>query len=292
MRLVKKNANKILIMNKLSSNSYGSNRSKLNTLINSLGRVEKYDATQVHCCSFAKASDIADGIKVRFSNMAGGYPFSFLGITWKDSETLYLCGEFSDASDKHLSVHKEMQRQTSGFAAKRFVKKRNKANIRQDFADFRIQWMLYVVWQKCMGNADFANLLLKLPHDAIIIEDTTKQHGDTKEVWGCTNQALSAKRAEVKKETVRQAKASNPKISKTALKRLVNSETCKVNGIGTFVGQNNLGKILMICRDCLIQGVEPPIDYNLLEAKDIHIMGKRLTFPTNNTPMSNLHIVA
>ena len=278
MRLVKKNANKILIMNKLSSNSYGSNRSKLNTLINSLGRVEKYDATQVHCCSFAKASDIADGIKVRFSNMAGGYPFSFLGITWKDSETLYLCGEFSDASDKHLSVQKEMQRQTSGFAAKRFVKKRNKANIRQDFADFRIQWMLYVVWQKCMGNADFANLLLKLPHDAIIIEDTTKQHGDTKEVWGCTNQALSAKRAEVKKETVRQAKASNPKISKTALKRLVNSETCKVNGIGTFVGQNNLGKILMICRDCLIQGVEPPIDYALLESKDIHILGKRISF--------------
>ena len=55
-------------MNKLSSNSYGSNRSKLNTLINSLGRVEKYDATQVHCCSFAKASDIADGIKVRCFN--------------------------------------------------------------------------------------------------------------------------------------------------------------------------------------------------------------------------------
>ena len=265
-------------MNKLSSNSYGSNRSKLNTLINSLGRVEKYDATQVHCCSFAKASDIADGIKVRFSNMAGGYPFSFLGITWKDSETLYLCGEFSDASDKHLSVQKEMQRQTSGFAAKRFVKKRNKANIRQDFADFRIQWMLYVVWQKCMGNADFVNLLLKLPHDAIIIEDTTKQHCNTKEVWGCTNIELAARRAEVKKETIKQAKADYPNISKAALKRLVNSETCKVNGIGTFVGQNNLGKILMICRDCLIQGVEPPIDYNLLEAKDIHILGKRISF--------------
>ena len=278
MRLVKKNANKILIMNKLSSNSYGSNRSKLNTLINSLGRVEKYDATQVHCCSFAKASDIADGIKVRFSNMAGGYPFSFLGITWKDSETLYLCGEFSDASDKHLSVQKEMQRQTSGFAAKRFIKKRNNNLIRQDFTDFRIQWMLYVVWQKCKGNADFANLLLKLPHDAIIIEDTTKQHGDTKEVWGCTNTELAIRRAELKKKVTRQAKTDNPRISKAALKRLVNSETCKVNGIGTFVGQNNLGKILMICRDCLIQGVEPPIDYNLLETKDIHILGKRISF--------------
>lgn len=90
--------------------------------------------------------------------------------------------------------------------------------------------------------------------------------------------SVISKRAEVKKETVRQAKESNPKISKAALKRIVNSETCKVNSIGTFVGQNNLGKILMICRDCLIQGVEPPIDYNLLETKDIHILGKRISF--------------
>ena len=265
-------------MNILSSNLCGSNRSTLNALINSLGCVEKYDATQVRYCSFAKTSDIIDGINARLSNMAGGYPFSFRGITWKDSETLYLCGEFSDASDKHLSVQKEMQRQTSGFAAKRFVKNKYKRFIRSDFSTFRIQWMLFVVWMKCKGNADFANMLLLLPHNVIIIEDTTKQHSDTKEIWGCTNQALSAKRAEVKKETVRQAKESNPKISKAALKRIVNSETCKVNGIGTFVGQNNLGKILMICRDCLIQGVEPPIDYNLLETKDIHILGKRISF--------------
>ena len=257
-----------------------------------LGRVEHINASHFNCLSFAKASDMVNGINVRLSNMAGGYPFSFGGVTWRDSETLYLCGEFSDSSEKHLLVQEDMQRQTSGFAAKRFIKKRNNNLIRQDFADFRIQWMLYVVWQKCKGNADFANLLLQLPHDAIIIEDTTKQHGDTREVWGCTNTELAIRRAELKKKVTRQAKSDNPKISKAALKRIVNSETCKVNGIGTFVGQNNLGKILMICRDCLIQGVEPPIDYALLESKDIHIMGKRLTFPTNNTPMSNLHIVA
>ena len=127
----------------------------------------------------------------------------------------------------------------------------------------------------------------QLPHNVIIIEDTTKQHSDTKEIWGCTNQALSAKRAEVKKETVRQAKESNPKISKAALKRIVNSETCKVNGIGTFVGQNNLGKILMICRDCLIQGVEPPIDNALLNCSNIYILGRPLSFPTDKTSMSN-----
>lgn len=243
-----------------------------------LGRVENINASHFNCLSFAKASDMVNGINVRLSNMAGGYPFPFGGVTWRDSETLYLCGEFSDSSEKHLSVQEDMQRQTSGFAAKRFIKKRNSNLIRQDFADFRIQWMLYVVWQKCMGNADFANLLLKLPHDAIIIEDTTKQHGDTKEVWGCTNTELAIRRAELKKKVTRQAKSDNPKISKAALKRLVNMEICKVNSFGVFVGQNNLGKILMICRDCLIQGVEPPIDYNLLETKDIHILGKRISF--------------
>ena len=243
-----------------------------------LGRVEHINASHFNCLSFSKASDIVNGINVRLSNMAGGYPFSFGGVTWHDSETLYLCGEFSDSSEKHLLVQEDMQRQTSGFAAKRFIKKRNSNLIRQDFADFRIQWMLYVIWQKCKGNADFANLLLKLPHDAIIIEDTTKQQGDTREVWGCTNTELAIRRAELKKKITRQAKTDNPKISKAALKRLVNMEICKVNSFGEFVGQNNLGKILMICRNCLSCGMEPQIDYALLESKDIHILGKRISF--------------
>ena len=243
-----------------------------------LGRVEHINASHFNCLSFSKASDIVNGINVRLSNMAGGYPFSFGGVTWHDSETLYLCGEFSDSSEKHLLVQEDMQRQTSGFAAKRFIKKRNSNLIRQDFADFRIQWMLYVIWQKCKGNADFANLLLQLPHDAIIIEDTTKQHGDTREVWGCTNTELAIRRAELKKKITRQAKTDNPKISKAALKRLVNMEICKVNSFGEFVGQNNLGKILMICRNCLSCGMEPQIDYALLESKDIHILGKRISF--------------
>ena len=63
-----------------------------------LGRLEHINASPFNCLSFAMAS-----------NMASGYPFSFDGATWHDSETLYLCGEFSDASDKHLSVQKEMR---------------------------------------------------------------------------------------------------------------------------------------------------------------------------------------
>lgn len=48
-------------MKELYSILCDSSRSVSN-LINSLGRVERYDATQVHCISFSKASDFVDGI--------------------------------------------------------------------------------------------------------------------------------------------------------------------------------------------------------------------------------------
>ena len=54
-----------------------------------LGRVEHINASHFNCLSFAKASDMVNGINVRLSNMVGGYPFSFEGVTWRDSETLY-----------------------------------------------------------------------------------------------------------------------------------------------------------------------------------------------------------
>ena len=77
-------------MNTLSSSSCGSDRSTINNLINSLGRVERYDATQIRCCSFAKASDIADGVDVRLTNMAGGYPIDYALL---DSKNIHLLGK-------------------------------------------------------------------------------------------------------------------------------------------------------------------------------------------------------
>ena len=246
-----------------------------------LGRVEHIDASHFNCLPFSKVSDTVNGIDLHLTNMASGYPFDIEGQTWHDSETLYLCGEFSNDSIQHKAIQEEMLGKQNGYAAKRFVKNKYKSLIRQDFSTFRIQWMLFVVWMKCKGNAEFASLLSQIPQDSIIIEDTTMQHCDTKTVWGCTNVELAERRTEVKRMVVKQAKNVNPKISKAALKRLIDKETRKVNGIGTFVGQNNLGKILMICRDCLIQGIEPPIDYTFLESKDIYILGKRISFNNN-----------
>jgi len=147
--------------------------------------------------------------------------------------------------------------------------------------------MLFVVWQKCKGNAEFARLLSQISQDAVIIENTTKQRCESKEVWGCSNHELTIYRDLVANKVVEQAKVSNPKISKKALIELVAQETGKINNIGIFTGQNNLGKILMICRDCLIQGVEPPIDNALLNRSNIYILGRQLSFPTDKTSMSN-----
>ena len=77
-------------MNTLSSTSCGSDRSTVNNIINSPGCVEHYDATQVRCCSFAKASDIADGVDVRLTNMAGGYPIDYALL---DSKNIHLLGK-------------------------------------------------------------------------------------------------------------------------------------------------------------------------------------------------------
>ena len=62
------------------------------------------------------------------------------------------------------------------------------------------------------------------------------------------------------------------------LKHLINVETNKINDIGVWKGQNNIGKILMICRDCLIEGSEPEIDYDLLQQSNIYLFGKKLSF--------------
>ena len=67
-------------------------------------------------------------------------------------------------------------------------------------------------------------------------------------------------------------------MKKAELRHLLYVETNKINNIGEWRGQNNYGKILMICRDCLIQGIEPQIDYDLLRQSNIYLFGKKLSF--------------
>lgn len=248
------------------------NHSHLNNIV--LGKEEHYDAATLPCLSFKKVTDIVNGLECRFSNMAGGFPFSFQGREWANSEVLYLCGEFSNNTPEHQSIQEALCAATSGYAAKRFIKAKYKREVREDFKAFRLQWMLFVVWQKCKGNADFRKRLLATPEDSILIENTTRDNGGTAEVWGCRNKELT----EARKARMASLQEESEGLTKEAFDHLINIEINKIQGIGTFIGQNNMGKILMLCRRAIQQGVEVDIDYELLSQHDIYIFGQRIDF--------------
>ena len=238
-----------------------------------LGREEAYIASP-QVWSFRSVDDIVNGINLRLSNMAGGFPFECGGRVWKDSERLYLCGEWSNNTDEHRFIQECLLSYTSGFGAKRFGKSRFRNFIRPDFADFRLQWMLYCVWQKCKGNEDFRELLLQIPQDVVLVGNTTTDKWNSAEIWGCRNWELVNKRLNLETILMYNHKGMKQK----DLKKLINVETNKINNIGVWKGQNNIGKILMLCRECIREGVEPPIDYDLLKRSNIYILGELLTF--------------
>ena len=238
-----------------------------------LGREEVYKASP-RIWSFKFTDDVVNGINLNLSNMVSAYPFEYGGYHWKDSERLYLCGEFSTSSEQDYSIQQRLVKSVSGFAAKRFVKSPNKRLVRSDFPSFRLQWMLYVVWQKCKGNADFRKLLMQVSDDVTLVENTTTDKGGTAEVWGCRNAELVDYRKSLAAEITR----ANPNMKKKDLKHLINIETNKVNSIGVWRGQNSIGKILMICRECIKEGKQPVIDNSLLRGAQIHIFGNLLQF--------------
>ena len=239
-----------------------------------LDREEVYDPMTQNVWPFKHVDDIVEGIKLDLCNMTSCYPFEVEGVRWRSSEELYLAGEFSNNTTEHFAIQEELKAAKSPYAAKRFVKGKHRKEVREDFTEFRTQWMLWCVWQKCKGNIDFRRKLLSIPDDVILVEETTTDTGGSGQIWGCANRELVDARTAVA-QSVRE-KRSN--LSKKNLAFLINVETNAVRNVGIFSGQNNIGKILMLCRDCIKRGIEPDIDLELLRSKNIHILGKCLTF--------------
>lgn len=258
--------------NIIGSNRYAtSNHSLFDEIV--LGRTEIYDASKQNCWPFCKATDVRDGITLSLGNLCKGYPFALNGHSFRTSEAAYLCGEFSDTPSKQ-SIQYSLMEEPNAFLAKKVVKRKNIEYVREDWVEVRLQWMLYVVWQKCIGNSNFRNLLLSIPDDVVIIEDSTANHGATSSVWGAKNKELRNVRRALKKELI----AHNPTMKKKDLNLLISKECGKITDVGYFIGQNNMGKILMLCRIALRNNTVPPIDYELLRAKKIYLFGKLLTF--------------
>lgn len=239
-----------------------------------LDREEVYNPALQSVWCFKHVDDIVEGVKLDLCNMTSCYPFEVEGVMWRSSEELYLAGEFSNDTTEHRAIQEALRSAKSPYAAKRFVKGKHKKQVREDFTDFRTQWMLWVVWQKCKGNIGFRRKLLSIPDNVTLVEETTTDTGGSGQIWGCSNRELVA----VRKTKAEDVAAKYPHLSKLNLKYIVNVETNAIRNVGLFKGQNNIGKILMICRRCIIEGTEPTIDIDLLRSKEIHILGKKLTF--------------
>lgn len=120
--------------------------------------------------TYSKPGDICGDFPAgKLGNQAGGFPFDALGRTWRSSEHLYLLGYWSGPEGANIAIQEDVLSAPSGYAAKRFKKPKHIREARPDFKEWKHDWMTWVVWQKCLGNEAFRNLLLATG-DAEIIE--------------------------------------------------------------------------------------------------------------------------
>ena len=136
---------------------------------------------------------------------------------------------------------------------------------------FLYKWMKYVVWNKVKGNEAFQKLLMSVPVNAMIVENSTLQTGPTSAIWGAKNKDLEEARSRAVKLLT---SSPNRKVTKEEIQKTYNS----INHIGTFEGKNLMGKILKLCQLALVEGKELDIDYELLKSKNIYLLGELLTF--------------
>ena len=108
-------------------------------------------------------------------------------MKFNQSEGAYISGMFSDNTPEHIAVQQELAVAKSGMDAKKDIRHRYHSIARKDWYGFNVEWMVYCVWRKCKGSKKFRDLLLAIPREAIIIEDTSfqpKRPNDTAAFWG------------------------------------------------------------------------------------------------------------
>ena len=236
-----------------------------------LDQIDKYDCTRMEVVAFRKADDEQDGIVKSFGNMSPGYEFDLNGHHFLGSEQAYICGRFADGSPRHTEIQKQLLAETNGYASKKKIRNKNDNIKRPDWETFNIEWMKYVVWNKVKGNETFQKLLMSVPVNAMIVENSTLQTGRTAAIWGAKNKDLEEARSRAVKLLT---SSPNRKVTKEEIQRVYNS----INHIGIFEGKNLMGKILKLCQLALVEGKELDINYDLLKSKNIYLLGELLTF--------------
>jgi len=236
-----------------------------------LDRVDTYDCSQVDVWAFRKTDDEREDITLALGNMCPGFDFEIEGQHFYGSEQAYICGMFSNNDPKHIIIQQALINETNGYGSKKQIRQKNEVLKREDWESFNIEWMKYVVWNKVKSNKKFLELLLSVPKNAYIVENSTHQKGRTAAIWGAKNQALEEARDRAVKYL---SLTSQGRVRKEEENRTRNS----LNYLGVYEGKNLMGKILKLCQLALLERKELDIDYELLRSKDIFLLGKKLEF--------------
>ena len=245
--------------------------------------IDVYDATQYDCWGFKTGKEEKDGIVLDLGNQCSGYPFLFHGHAFHSSESAYLCGQFSMNTEECKRIQYQLMYERNGYNAKKKIKNANLNLIRIDWEEIRTEWMLYVIWAKCKGNKEFADKLITIPRNAIIIENSTTVYEGTNVYWGSVNEELENARNKVARYTelqyMKRVRQGKIKKNMAELNAEIQAARNDIHYIGTFKsGHNYMGKILKRCQLALLDGNEPTINYDLLREKNIYLFGELLTF--------------
>ena len=227
--------------------------------------------TELHrVWSFSRGSDVRDGITLDLGNMTNTFPVKLLGKEFKNTEALYQCAKFQK-SDAAAAVQELVANCNNGLRVKRqFIKNKDYEQLqRSDMKEnserpaWCFEWMKFIVSLKVQQNPQFAEVLKQIPVNSIIVENTPHE---TELVWGCWNSELTTLRKQV------------DKLMEGKSQKKIRAMQCQINNVGTWRGQNLMGKCLTLAKLCIERGREMPIDIDLLNTAKISWFGRELQF--------------
>ena len=238
---------------------------------------EDYDCSELDVWSYRKANDIREGVNIRFGNMCNGSPFTIAGIQFFNSECAYIAGAYAGNNSVQEAIQRQISAESNGMKCKRIYRRRIEftSNIREDFYTYNIQWMIYILWNKCLQNNQFSDLLRAIPVDAHVVENTSFHKGESSTFWGAKNRDLTMARKIAEAEILQRDGYRFKKDREMAMMHAANA----INNIGHFEGYNVIGKIIKVCSLSLIYGQEPPFDFELLNEKKLYLVGNLIKFP-------------
>ncbi len=247
-----------------------------------------YDTQKQECWSFNSKTDVRDGVPLTLGNMSNTFGVSILSRDFPNSEVPYQLAIFNSENES-LKIQEEIVNPENGWLTNGLKMKRKFIYSREGGTDLYwryrrdtefengkqnwcYEWMKFIVWEKVKQNKGFRDILLSIPKEAVIIEQAQKKPSDDKpSMWGAWNDELLSERDIV----IKSAMIENG-LGKTS--KSVRDVIYDVNNVGVWEGQNAMGQILTMAKLALNEGIEMPIDEEMLNNARINWFGKVLQF--------------